>query len=115
MPRFASFVFGLTVTEGVDDFRVIIDYGDSFPPNLSFDISAFELTTLGTVPPRVGYRIGNEDTPTVPGSGNYGDEESVLGIALTGRQRGAPANFPTLPVPACQIKHRTALKRCGAP
>ncbi len=39
-----TFAFALNVSIGLDDFRVIIDYGDEFAPDLSFDILGVEET-----------------------------------------------------------------------
>jgi len=77
------FVFGLNVTTGVDDFRVIVDYGDSFPQDLTMDIASYNLGTLGGVPVEPGIQIGNIAIPGVPGSGDFGESGSVLGVPLT--------------------------------
>jgi hypothetical protein len=66
----------------VDDFRVIIDYGDSFPVGLSFDILPYDLGELGGAVSSAGIRIGNVED-TVVGNGDFGEEPALYGIPLT--------------------------------
>ena len=83
IPSPQSLVFGLHVSNGVDDFRVIIDYGDSFPDGLTFDVGAYDLPVFGGVVPNLGFLVGDDANPSVPGSGNFGEAGSLLGIPLT--------------------------------
>ena len=77
-----SFAFALNVGGGVDDFRVIIDYGDSFPVGLSFDILPYDLGEVGGAVSSAGIRIGNVED-TVVGNGDFGEEPALYGIPLT--------------------------------
>jgi hypothetical protein len=87
-----SFVFGLNITSGVDDFRVIIDYGDAFGEELSFDILAYDIGVLGGAVPTVGIRVGDDLAPTVFGSGDYGETASLLDVPLTSTSPAVPAD-----------------------
>ena len=75
--------YGLNVTQGVDDFRIIIDYGDSFPDSLGLTWVGVDWEQLGGAQPATGVHVGTED-PTVWGSGDYGEVLSVKDIPLTG-------------------------------
>ena len=67
-----SFSFALDVLGGgTDDFRVIIDYGNSFPPDQSFEVNLTQ-DKLGTIPGSLGIRVGATGGPT-PGAGDYGE------------------------------------------
>jgi hypothetical protein len=77
-----SFAFALNVTGGTDDFRVIIDYGDSFPTDLSFDIWAYDLGELGGAVSSPGIRVGRTDDSVV-GNGDFGEVQALSGIPLT--------------------------------
>jgi len=77
-----SFAFALNVTIGVDDFRVIIDYGDSFPTDLSFDVWAYDLGELGGAVSSPGIRVGRTDDSVV-GNGDFGEVQALFGIPLT--------------------------------
>jgi hypothetical protein len=78
-----SFAFALNVTGGVDDFRVIIDYGDSFPFDLSFDVLAYDLLgELGGAVSSSGIRVGRTDDSVV-GNGDFGEVQALFGIPLT--------------------------------
>jgi hypothetical protein len=85
-----SFVFGLNISDGVDDFRVIIDYGDSFPEDLAFDMGSYDIGTLGGAVPSQGIRVGDDSNPTVLGSGDFGEIGSLIEIPLT-------SNTPPVP------------------
>ncbi|NUP95832.1 MAG: hypothetical protein HUU28_06670 [Planctomycetaceae bacterium] len=87
--------FALNVQNGVDDFRVILDYGTSFPTDLSFDVSTYDIGTLGGVPLSPGYRIGDVGG-AVPGSGDFGEVGSVREIPLT----AASPTVPSGPIPS---------------
>jgi hypothetical protein len=76
-------VFGLNIEEGMDDFRVIVDYGSSFGPDLSFDILSYRIGLLGGAVPERGIRVGDDFNAVVFGSGDFGEAGSVLGIPLT--------------------------------
>lgn len=78
-----SLVFGLNINGGVDDFRIIIDYGSSFPESLAFDVAAYDIGSLGGAVPSTGIRIGDASDPTVLGSGDFGESGSLVGIPLT--------------------------------
>jgi hypothetical protein len=77
-----SFAFALNVTCCLDDFRVIIDYGDSFPTDLSFDILAYDLGEVGGAVSSPGIRVGRTDDSVV-GNGDFGEVQSLFGIPLT--------------------------------
>jgi hypothetical protein len=66
----------------MDDFRVIIDYGDSFPADLSFDILPYDLGEVGGAVSSSGIRVGNVDD-TVVGNGDFGEVPALYGIPLT--------------------------------
>lgn len=85
-----TFVFGLNIREGIDDFRVIIDYGNSFPSDLTFDIEAYDTGSLGGATPSDGIRIGNDASPTVFGSGDYGETPGLADIPLTSNVAPTP-------------------------
>lgn len=91
-----SFVFGLNIGGGVDDFRVIIDYGSSFPSDISFDIEAYNVGNLGGVTPQDGIRVGNDASPVVFGSGDYGETQGLLDIPLTTNVAPTPTNTVSL-------------------
>lgn len=78
-----TIAFGLSVDSGVDDFRIIIDYGDSFPPDLSFDILGVDVGLLGGIEPFDGIQVGDTVDDSVFGSGDYGETRSLLQIPLT--------------------------------
>lgn len=78
-----TFVFGLNISGGMDDFRVIVDYGSAFPADLTFDIEAYSVGSLGGATPLTGIRVGNDVNPTVFGSGDYGETPGLLAIPLT--------------------------------
>jgi len=78
-----SLVFGLNVEEGMDDFRVIIDYGSEYRPNLSFDVYSYRIGQLGGAVPDLGFLVGDDVNPIVFGSGDYGEAGSLTGIPLT--------------------------------
>ena len=77
-----SFVFGLDVTGGMDDFRVIVDYGSSFPPALTFQVNLFE-ENLGNALGSRGIRLGDPATAVAAGAGDYGEITHLVGIPLT--------------------------------
>jgi len=87
-----SFVFGLNVDGGMDDFRVIIDYGDAFGDELSFDILAYDVGSLGGAEPTEGIRVGDETNPVVFGSGDFGEFPSLLEVPLTSTTPPIPAD-----------------------
>ncbi len=78
-----SMAFSLNVSFGVDDFRLIIDYGDSFPADLSFDVLGVEVTPPQGSEPLSGILVGNAGQPVVFGSGDYGEDPSLRDIPLT--------------------------------
>jgi hypothetical protein len=90
-----AFVFGLNINGGVDDFRVIIDYGESFPESLAFDISAYDAGSLGGALPSLGIRVGDDSNPAVLGSGDFGEAGTVIGIPLTASE--APDTAGSMP------------------
>ena len=77
-----SFVFGLNVKGGMDDFRVIIDYGTSFPPGLTFQVNLLQ-EALGNAIGSSGIRVGDPSSPLPPASGDYGEVTHLVGIPLT--------------------------------
>lgn len=78
-----AMVFGLNIEEGIDDFRVIIDYGSSFVPDLSFDVMSYRIGQLGGAVPERGIRVGDDFNPIVFGSGDFGEAGSLMGLPLT--------------------------------
>ncbi len=78
-----AIVFGLNIEEGMDDFRVIIDYGSAFGADLSFDIKSYRIGQLGGAVPERGIRIGDDFNAIILGSGDFGEAGSVLGVPLT--------------------------------
>lgn len=78
-----ALVFGLNVEEGLDDFRVIIDYGSSFPADISFDIASYLIGQLGGAVPERGFLVGDDANPIVFGSGDFGEAGSLFGSPLT--------------------------------
>lgn len=64
------------VTDEVDDLRIIVDYGSSFPPDLAFDIDLTDATVPTWRPLAIGIQVG-DDLGMVPGSGDHGE---VLGL-----------------------------------
>lgn len=78
-----------TYFAGMDDFRVIVDYGDSFPSGVSFDI---ELLTgpASETDYSTGIQVGNIDG-VVPGSGDFG-EIVQLTVPLTPVTPGEPSD-----------------------
>jgi hypothetical protein len=77
-----SFALALNVRSGTDDFRVIIDYGDSFPTDLSFDVLAYDLGELGGAMSSPGIRVGRTGDSVV-GNGDFGEIQALSGIPLT--------------------------------
>ncbi|HEY3175199.1 MAG TPA: hypothetical protein VGK94_05500 [Candidatus Polarisedimenticolia bacterium] len=77
-----SFVFGLDVKGGMDDFRVIVDYGTSFAPGNSLQVNLFE-ERLGNVTASTGIRIGDATGGAEPGNGDFGEVTHLVGIPLT--------------------------------
>ncbi len=78
-----TLAFGLNVKLGVDDFRIIIDYGNAFDPDLSFDVLAVDVTPPGTAVAVAGILVGDISDTTVFGSGDYGEFPSLQDIPLT--------------------------------
>jgi hypothetical protein len=87
-----TFVFGFNIGGGVDDFRVIIDYGSSFPSDIAFDIEAYDVGTLGGATLLDGIRVGNDASPVVFGSGDYGETPGLLDIPLTSTVAPTPTD-----------------------
>ncbi|MEZ4650718.1 MAG: hypothetical protein R3E97_18440 [Candidatus Eisenbacteria bacterium] len=73
-----TIAFGLNVDSGVDDFRILIDFGESFPSGLSFDILGVDVGVLGGVEPFDGIQIGDTVDDSIFGSGDYGETRSLL-------------------------------------
>ena len=78
-----ALVFGLNIEEGMDDFRVIVDYGSSFPTDTAFDIQSYRIGQLGGAVPERGILVGDDANPVVFGSGDFGEAGSVFGIPQT--------------------------------
>jgi hypothetical protein len=89
-----ALVFGLNVEEGMDDFRVIIDYGSEFGDDLSFDILSYRIGQLGGAVPERGLRVGDDAFTIIFGSGDYGEAGSLTGIPLTSTTE--PVEGPSL-------------------
>lgn len=104
-----TFVFGLNVDGGVDDFRVIVDHGDAFGDDLAFDILAYDIGVLGGAIPADGIRVGDETNPIVFGSGDYGETPSLLDIPLTAVTPAVPSDaIPFDPLASLYILRDTA-------
>ncbi|MCP3918297.1 MAG: hypothetical protein GY711_22345 [bacterium] len=69
-----------TITNDVDDLRIIIDYGTSFPVDLTFDIESADASVPSVESLSVGMQIGDGG---VPGSGDGGEARGQIGIPLT--------------------------------
>ena len=78
-----ALVFGLNIEEGMDDFRVILDYGSSFGQDISFEVYSYRIGQLGGAVPERGMRVGDDFNPIVPGSGDFGEAGSLMGLPLT--------------------------------
>lgn len=98
-----SVVFGLSTTNGVDDFRILIDYGDSFPPDLSFDVSAYGVPELFSTPLHSGYLIGDHVGGVPLGAGDYGEVASVLDVPLTSTQPASTQDCSLLAQPGRSV------------
>ncbi len=91
-PAERSFAFALNVGRGVDDFRVIIDYGDSFPADLTFDLGPYEVGELGGAVSSPGIRVGSSRA-SVLGSGDFGEVRGLLRIPLTSNEEPEPTGI----------------------
>ncbi|MCP3918678.1 MAG: hypothetical protein GY711_24290 [bacterium] len=91
-----AFVFLLSITNGVDDFRVIVDYGDSFAPNVAFALDTFAAVSIGSGAPQAGIRLGDDTNPIVFGSGDYGEVGRLSPIPIT--SVNPPVGGPALPL-----------------
>jgi hypothetical protein len=80
----STLVFGLNINVGMDDFRVIVDYGSSYGESLAFDIGAYDIGSLGGAVPSQGIRIGDDSNPIVMGSGDFGEAGTLIGIPPPG-------------------------------
>ena len=76
-----SVSFDSSSSFGMDDFRVVIEYGDSFPLGMFVDISLSIGTNAYGLPYVNGIQVGNLDG-IMAGSGDYG-EVTNLRIPLT--------------------------------
>ncbi len=92
-PSQRTFAFALNVGSGVDDFRVIIDYGDSFPPDLSFDLGPYDVGKVGGAFPSPGIRVGSSRAAVV-GAGDFGEIWALSGIPLTSDEEPEPEPTP---------------------
>ena len=88
-PAERSFAFALNVGVGVDDFRVIVDYGESFPADLAFDLGPYEVGEVGGVVPSPGIRVGSSRA-SVFGSGDFGEVRGLARIPLTSNDEPEP-------------------------
>jgi hypothetical protein len=84
-----SFAFALNVTVGVDDFRVIVDYGDSFPADLAFDLGPYDVGEVGGLVSSPGIRVGSSRA-LVLGSGDFGEVRRLSRIPLTSNDEPEP-------------------------
>ncbi len=76
-----SVSFDANFRSGMDDFRVVVDYGDSFPFGAFCDISLSTGSNTEGFPYVTGIQVGNVDG-LVPGSGDFG-EVTNLRVPLT--------------------------------
>ena len=90
----SSFVFGLNIQAGVDDFRVIVDYGDAFDPGHHFSIRGYSIPALGGTPLSHGFLVGNVGSPVVLGSGDFGEAGSLLRVPLTSTEPPEASSAP---------------------
>ena len=68
--------------DDVDDFRLIIDYGSSFPADMSFDIELHTVSGVEDLEHQAGIRIGDPGG-AVFGNGDYGEVPGLDDIPLT--------------------------------
>ena len=87
-----TFVFALTIDSGVDDFRVIVDYGDSFTEDQHFSIGLYESGMIGGAVPSKGIQVGNIEDLSVLGSGDFGEIGSLNNIPLTSDTAPVPGD-----------------------
>ena len=87
-----TFVFALTIDAGVDDFRVIVDYGASFTEGQYFSIDLYETGTIGGAVPSKGIQVGNIVDLSVLGSGDFGEIGSLHNIPLTSDTAPVPGD-----------------------
>ncbi len=87
-----TFVFALTISSCVDDFRVIVDYGDSFTEDQYFSIGLYETGLIGGAVPSKGIQVGNIEDLSVLGSGDYGEIGSLSNIPLTSDTAPVPGD-----------------------
>ncbi|MCC7012926.1 MAG: hypothetical protein IT454_10220 [Planctomycetes bacterium] len=90
-----AFVFGLNIGDGVDDFRVIVDYGSSFPTGLAFDVAAYDIGSLGGAALSPGFIVGQVGSGVL-GSGDFGEVDAVLDLPLT----ASLSPHPSGPIPS---------------
>ena len=80
-------VLSFSTTTGVDDVRILIDYGSSFPADASFDLQFLDPDVPAHEELFLGLQVG-DTTGTVPGALDYGEAEGVQGIPLVGGGAG---------------------------
>ncbi len=79
----SSFIFGLHVGEGVDDFRVFIRYPGPPPQGMYFNVSHYNVALFGGVPPSRGFIVGDPTGAGPVGSLDYGPVNRLAKIPLT--------------------------------
>lgn len=95
----------------VDSFRVVIDYGDSFPESASFDIQL--RTGQGTFQIySTGIQVGNTDG-VVPGSGDFGEVASLTVPLIEGLPPAISGCIELYGDPLSEIE--VTLKQQGSP
>ena len=77
---------------GVDDFRAIVDYGDTFTEGEHFSIGLYEIGMIGGAEPTTGIQVGNITDTSVLGSGDYGEIGSLGNIPLTSDDPPSPGD-----------------------
>ena len=72
------------VTSGLDDVRILIDYGSSFPADVSIDVESTAASVPSDLNLAFGMQVGDPSGGPAAGSGDYGEVRAVLGIPLIG-------------------------------
>lgn len=84
----------LSVTNGLDDLRLIVDHGTSFLGDVSIDVSELPLAEVGGDVPNPGTIVGKPGSPVL-GAGDYGESvERIVRLPLTGDVDPALAYAP---------------------
>ncbi|MCP3918296.1 MAG: hypothetical protein GY711_22340 [bacterium] len=77
------FLLHSRITNDVDDVRILIDFGSSFPAESTFTVESPDVGLPSADPMSQGIRIGGSGG-AIPGSGDGGEARSLVDIPLTG-------------------------------